>query len=272
MIKQFLCIISIALCASLSSYAQEIQVKSFTKVSEVLWTPKQQLDINGNICALVRVVVPWEENALFQGNVVGEVSYKGNEYLVYMSKGSRFLRVHYPNYETLIIDFAEYDCKKLESKRVYELVLSLPDKQGESMSQEEYLQSQYILGTHYFKNKNYSQAIHHYEIVAKTGNPKAQYGLASCYLEMKNYEQAVPWLELAAKQNHTLAQSDLGIHYFNNHDYANAFFWFLEAAKKGDINSMKMLSICYRDGLGVKKNASLAEEWAAKARTHKQHN
>lgn len=270
--KKFICIISIALCVSLSSYAQEIQVKSFTEASEVLWTQKQRLDNNGIICALVRVAVPWKENVLFQGNVVGEISYKGNEYLIYMSKGSRFLRVHYPNYETLIIDFAEYDYKELESKRVYELVLSLPDKQGEGISQEEYLHSQYILGVHYLNNKNYSQAIHHFEIAARNGSPDAQHNLAYCYLETKNYEQAVPWLELAAKQNHTLAQRNLGVHYFNNHDYANAFFWFLEAAKKGDINSMKMLSICYRDGLGVKKSASLAKEWAAKARTHKQHN
>lgn len=270
--KRFICIISIALCASLSSYAQEIQVKSFTVASEVLWKPKQRRDNNGTICALVRVAVPWEENALFQGNVVGEVSYKGNEYLVYMSKGSRFLRVHYPNYETLMIDFTEYDCKELESKKVYELVLSLPDKQGEGISQEEYLQSQYILGVHYFNNKDYSQAIHHYEIVAKTGNPDAQYGLASCYIKMKYYKQAVPWLELAAKQNHRDAQHDLGVHYFNNHDYVNAFNLFLEAAENGNINSMDMLSKCYREGLGVKKDASLAKKWEVVARRYKQKN
>lgn len=264
--KNVACVIAFMIYAPQSLFAQEVEVKRFIELSEIQMVSTQRVDANGVVCALVRVVVPSNEGALFQGNVIGETVYKGNEYLVYMSEGSRYLRVHYPNCETLMVDFKKYNYHGLKSKRVYELVLELPYRQGLNISQKEYLQSQYILGVHYFKNKDFGQAARHFQIGAQSDNVDAQYGLAICYINTRNYVQAVPWLEKAAKQNHVDAQCDLGIHYFNNSDYVNAILWLSKSADGGCTRAMHKLSECYRKGLGVEQDASLAEEWEAKAK------
>lgn len=126
--KRCLSIIGLALCVLLDLQAQEVRVKRFTEVQEILMGKEQRRDNNGVICALVHVVVPESENVLFQGNVIGESAYKGNEYRVYLSEGSRYLRIHYPGCETLLVDFGAFGYEGLKSKRVYELVLNLPDE------------------------------------------------------------------------------------------------------------------------------------------------
>lgn len=122
----------------LNAQAQKIEVKSFDEAQEIPWIPQQRKDENGVICALVRVAVLPDEHILFKGNVIGQVDYEGNEYRVYLSSGTRYLRVHYPGYETLFIDFQSYGYEGLVSKRIYELVLSFPEAGLSNFTQEEY--------------------------------------------------------------------------------------------------------------------------------------
>ena len=126
--KRWLFFIGCVLCLLLNLCAQEIQVKRFAETQEINWVPKQRRDNNGVICALVRVVAPLNKGVLFQGNVIGEIAYKGNEYCVYLSEGSRYLRIHYPGCETLFVDFKALGYDGLQSKGVYELVLALSDE------------------------------------------------------------------------------------------------------------------------------------------------
>lgn len=126
--KRWLFIVGCTLCLLPDLCAQEIQVKRFAETQEINWAPKQRRDNNGVICALVRVVVPLNNDVLFQGNVIGEIAYRGNEYCVYLSEGSRYLGIHYPGCETLFVDFKSLGYDGLHSKRVYELVLTLPDE------------------------------------------------------------------------------------------------------------------------------------------------
>lgn len=121
-------------------YAQEIKVKAFEEAQEIPWIPEQRQDNNGGICALVRVAVPADSRARFKGNVIGEVEYEGNEYRVYLSQGSRYLRVHYPGCETLLVDFQSFGYEGVKSKGVYELVLVLPERKPSTLSEEEYQQ------------------------------------------------------------------------------------------------------------------------------------
>ena len=82
-------------------------------------------DLNGNPCALVRVQLV-AVGAKFEGNVLGDVAYKTGEYWVYMSAGSYMLRIKHPNYLPLDLNFRDYDIRKVESKCVYVLTISLP--------------------------------------------------------------------------------------------------------------------------------------------------
>lgn len=133
-----LILICVILVLNLNLNAQKIEVRSFNETHEVSWFPEQRKDLNNNICALVRVAILPSDHITFKGNVIGDVGYEGNEYKVYLSKGSRYLRVHYPGYETLLIDFQSYGYDALRSKAVYELVLSLPDAGLSDFTHEEY--------------------------------------------------------------------------------------------------------------------------------------
>jgi TPR repeat protein len=46
-----------------------------------------------------------------------------------------------------------------------------------------------------------------------------------------------------------------------------AFDCFENGASRGDPNAMKQLGLCYRDGLGVPKDAEKAEHWTSRAET-----
>lgn len=48
-------------------------------------------------------------------------------------------------------------------------------------------------------------------------------------------------------------------------DYAKAFAWFSKAAEMGDRGAMSWLSVMYKEGMGVEKDAAKAAEWREKA-------
>lgn len=160
---------------NLNIQAQKIEVKSFNETHEISWVPEQRRDMNGSICALIRVAILPNDHIIFKGNVIGDIDYEGNGYKVYLSKGSRYLRIHYPGYETLFIDFQSYGCDNLKSKAVYELVLSLPDVGLSTFSQEEY--EKLIATAKAEENKaNYLGAINLYEeCLSVLQNKRASY-------------------------------------------------------------------------------------------------
>ena len=173
--KRWLFIIGCTLCLLPYLCAQEIQVKRFARAEEINWVPTQRLDEVGVPCALIRVAVPFDEHVLFRGNVIGSVKYEGNEYWVYLSERSNFLRVHYPGYETLLIDFETFGCGGVESKKVYELVLELPERESSILSEAEY-QQLIAVALSEQKQENFAEAITLYETckqeLVTQGEPK----------------------------------------------------------------------------------------------------
>lgn len=120
--------------------------------------------------------------------------------------------------------------------------------------------------------KDYKQAISQFTQMAEWGYAPAQYQLALCFINgtgtTQDYEKAAYWNEKAAKQGYSLAQYNLGVHYFNNKKYEQAVYWYKKAASDKNAPSraaMKQLSICYRNGWGVTKDAKQADEWLQKA-------
>ena len=81
-----------------TSMAQELSIKDFHEATNDLAArTKPRQDNNGNDCALVKVQLA-APNATFTGNVMGDVSFKNNEYWVYMTTGSKRLKVTHPSY------------------------------------------------------------------------------------------------------------------------------------------------------------------------------
>ena len=87
---------------------------------------KPVIDLNNSPCALIRVFLN-RENASFSGNIIGDVIYSNNEYYVYMTSGSKAIRVTLPSYQPLFIEFDKYGVADLKGKEVYELTVRYED-------------------------------------------------------------------------------------------------------------------------------------------------
>ena len=178
MIKKVV-IVCIVLCVVFTCCmsAQEIRIKDFGESQEIFLGKEQRRDFDGVICALVRVVVPADSHVRFTGNVIGEVKYDGNEYRVYLSEGSRYLRVHYPGCAALLVDFQSFGYDEVESKRVYELVLGLSDKKPSALSEAEYWRLVAVAQEEQ-KRENFAEAITLYEACKKDLANRGEQGYA----------------------------------------------------------------------------------------------
>ena len=85
-------------------------------------TNNRRLDMNGTPCALVRVMLK-DSDPQFEGNVAGKIGQRGMQYFVYMSAGSKYLRVAPADHFPLMVSFADYGIKALESKKTYDLII-----------------------------------------------------------------------------------------------------------------------------------------------------
>lgn len=105
-------------------HAQKLNVESFVvKSNDITARTQPRQDINGNDCALIKVQLA-ATNAVFEGNVIGDVAYNTSEYLVYMAQGSKKLTVKLEGYLPLEVGFQNFDIKPLEPKTVYLLTIS----------------------------------------------------------------------------------------------------------------------------------------------------
>ena len=87
----------------ITTFAREIQVKSFEILSRDLTARTKRVDdLNGKMCALIKVALPVED-CKFEGDVIQQ-SFDVNEYLVYMPEGSKRLRIKCPGFETLQVE------------------------------------------------------------------------------------------------------------------------------------------------------------------------
>ena len=218
--KCVICIIS--LCISLQGFSQKvIEVVEFKQnATDISARTNQREDPRGEACALVKVQFPIR-NALFDGNIIGEISYKTNEYWVYMPQQSSQLKVNVKGYIPLTIDFNSYGVSTLESKGTYDLcltkkeadspqlyiegmtalakndILTAYEKLGKA-SESGYAPAAYAMGEAslipYDKNydqdpnsvESYQEAYEYFKSAADRSNPEAQYALGAMLLDYQN--------------------------------------------------------------------------------------
>ena len=109
----------------LTLQAQELTVKSMQTTNDLSASTYERKDLNGAPCALVKVQLP-SLGVKFEGNVIEPVEYKTGEYWVYMSKGSRELRIKHPLTQPLHVKFIDYNIKSVESRATYNLSVQMP--------------------------------------------------------------------------------------------------------------------------------------------------
>lgn len=102
--------------------AQELQITDARSPGEPMLVSMQRRDHNNEICALVKVVLP-VSGVLFEGNIVGEPLFKASEYWVYMTPGTKMLKIKAPGYYPVMAYFSELGLGRLEAKTIYYLTL-----------------------------------------------------------------------------------------------------------------------------------------------------
>lgn len=118
----------LALVFFLSAPAQSsVTVKSFALTTDHIPGNDRRNDLNGVPCALVKVFVV-DDIERVEGNPIGDIVKRGNvEKWVYICKGSRNIRLHLKNHLPVRVMFQDYQINGLESNRVYELYLEIPN-------------------------------------------------------------------------------------------------------------------------------------------------
>lgn len=110
------------LCSSLSAIGQELKVKSFEGSNDIISLADQRRDFNDDPCALIkiRMISPLDR---VEGNVVGDIVTRGTEKWVYVTAGTKELRLFPLEYLPLHIVFREHGITDVEGKHVYILTL-----------------------------------------------------------------------------------------------------------------------------------------------------
>ena len=115
--------------------AQKLTVESMQATNDLSASQHRRQDLNGDPCGLVKVSLA-TTGATFEGNVIQPVEYKTGEYWVYMTKGSRELRIKHPNFVPLHVRFADYGIKGVQSLTTYGLTLLMPQSATPQQTQK----------------------------------------------------------------------------------------------------------------------------------------
>lgn len=120
-ILQIYIILIVCIVSDFHLFANTLEVSSMEQRMEPMTVPMQKTDLNGNICALIKVQLPII-GCKFEGNVL-DYFFDVTEYWVYMSQGSKQLNIKCPGNKTCVIIFANYGVPDLVSKGIYTLCL-----------------------------------------------------------------------------------------------------------------------------------------------------
>ena len=111
---------------SLSSFSQELKVKSFSlAATDISAQTQQRKDLNDEPCALVKVQFVGDILDV-EGNVIQPLVKKGNETWVYLTNGSQQMKVLTKDYLPIMVNFSNYGISQVEKNKTYVLVLTKP--------------------------------------------------------------------------------------------------------------------------------------------------
>lgn len=126
--KKLLLTILLTIVGIVRGASQEATVKDFEATPmDVTAQQYSRLDLHGVKCALVKVQVV-APGVSFSGNVMGEVEKRGSEYWVYLSQGTKMLKITAETFLPLMYKFPE----PLKSGVTYILRLQAPQAAGMS--------------------------------------------------------------------------------------------------------------------------------------------
>ncbi len=284
----------LSLLTSMSLSAQKLTVESMRLLANdasAMVFENQRKDLN-DYAGIVKVMLA-VGGTKFQGNgMIEQRLYENGEYWVWMAKDSKRIKIHAPGYLPMEVNFFDDFGIKVESKRTYELVITIPTDytpsnqivanfpiavvtSSDSISSASKMNE---LGEDYYygrngKSQNLSEAVMWIRKSAELGDPQGQYNLGTLYAQglvvQEDYSEALKWFRKSAGQGYDQAQYNLGVMYSQGlgvtQNYTEALKWFSKSADQGYAQGQYNLGIMYYNGLGVQQNYTEAMKWFRKA-------
>lgn len=191
-------------------------------------------DANGQQCALIKVIMPFD-GVTFGGDLVGDPLFKTNEYWVYVPQGTKSITVSYPDYETLKVDFKSLGCEII-GKNTYNLYVSFPI---DLLSDDDSLTGDdcYNIALAYVERRD-NQYARWLAKAADKRHPESMAELGVCHLYgqgvKKDKDRGLRMLEEASKLGVGAASYHLGTYYeMQAFDRDAAQRWYDLAAEQG---------------------------------------
>ena len=234
--------------------AQDLKVKEIKpyKLTDVSY-PR---DFNDDFCALVLLKMPKGEVS-FEGNIISNVSYIGDAYRIFLTKGTKYLNVKRKGANSLMINFSNFEIS-LQGGKCYQVVLEIPEvkealptfsEENWNISEEaEKLYQQAVASMNSNKYNDYLDLL---KKASALNHPKALYGLGDMY-------SCIVW---GQKTPSIIKIPGWPV----DRDYQKAFGYYLQSAKLGYVKGQYKVAECYSHGKGVKKNKEEASAWYEKA-------
>ena len=124
--RRILFVLYVVLYCWCSGHAQNAKVISFgLDASDLTAQQRNVRDLNGDMCALVRVQIV-DSKVSFEGDIVGQPFNKVNEYEVWLVDGSTFLKISPLHTRPLVATFSDYGIEEVKGGQVYVLVIDMP--------------------------------------------------------------------------------------------------------------------------------------------------
>ena len=240
--KNFCFFIAFLFAACLQMLGQELKVASFSIVANDLSASiEQKMDLNGMPCALVKVLV-LDKISGVEGNIIGNAIDKGTEKWIYLTSGSKEVKIKTENFFPLHLIFSHYGITALEAKHTYVLTLTaLNESNMEVPLNLKDPEDQVLMGLKYENGsevkRDFKKAFSLYQKSAKQGYPEGMFKLGECYLYSRGVKENI----------------------------GKALYWFTQSANKGDAQAQRELAILYEEGKTVEKNEKEAIKYYKKS-------
>ena len=129
--KRWICGVLLTLGAYGSVFSQVVDMQKLESDSPKL---EQRQDLNGEPCAVIKVVT--DDNSMtFDGNVIGAPLRKGNALFVYMTGGSKQLRIKSSKTTPFMLNFDKFGINGLVAGSIYQVTFSVEPKADEDIFQ-----------------------------------------------------------------------------------------------------------------------------------------
>lgn len=128
---RLLILLTLVLILPISVQAEEVSIGEFIETNEIMISTNDfRKDANGQLCALLRVYAPAEKVG-FEGSIVGDVQYKVNEYWVFLTSGTKTIKVLYYSQPSVMVDITKFIGGPVKSKKIYQMKLNIPENKAD---------------------------------------------------------------------------------------------------------------------------------------------